>query len=238
METFKIIDEFKKYHLTIFLIVPIMFAILGLSKFEIGKEAYFYTLSTVAQSLAGLIGIIGVFFIFKLDKLSDQRKDHLNILRDRINDFVSSEAMKKLKGISENLYYILMKSSKSDSEEELWNQISSAIEEINKADELNDLKIKKVYILVDNIKKIDAKGKQIRMGFNRPALFGLSAIIISILILPFGWIGIPYAYENSTSYISLKMFLIGIIIYLAILSISEIVFFLYEILEPIQDGIK
>lgn len=231
-------DKFKKYYLIIFLIVPIMFIILGLLKFEIGKEAYFYTLSTIAQSLAALIAIIGAFVIFRSDDLRTQRKDYLNHLRQEVRRFVNSDInMKDLKFDFEKLYYILMdsKSSMDKSDEIFWNNICpfnkeiNKIKDITKTDKLTTYNIKEIYNIIDNINNIDTKSQQIHLGFIQPVQFGLIAIAISILILPFGWIGIPYAYDKGTSYVSLKMFLIGIIIYLAILSIFKIGLFLYEI---------
>jgi len=194
MDTFKIVDWFKKYHPTIFLSVPIIFGILGLSNFEIGKEAYFYTLSTVAQSLAALIGIIGVFCIFRIDKLSSQRKDCLSLLYKRIGYFGGFGGVQQLR-YSTTPFYPLINLFKIDSKEELLDEIIPVLEEINKIDEKSqhdELHIKELNKLVDSIKEIEKKDKQIRMMFNQPASFGLLAITISILILPFGWIGIPF----------------------------------------------
>lgn len=219
-----------KWHPGILLIIPILFFILGLCKFEIGKEAYFYTLSTVAQSLAALIGIIAVFIIFKFDKLKSERKDNLNMLKIKINKY---HWIRKLRH-AEPPYSSLIKLAVIDSEEELFSKMVLTLKKIHDIDkefwpsEFENI-VDELDKIVKHINETDEIEKKIREGFNLPLSLGILAILLSILILPFGWIIVPAPIDFPSSNL-LKMIYVGIIIYLASTSIFRIALLLDDIL--------
>ena len=70
-ELWDLLIKQKYYILSIFT----FFSILACFDFKIGKEAYFYTLSTISQTLGALIGIIAIFVIFKLNSFKTERRD-------------------------------------------------------------------------------------------------------------------------------------------------------------------
>lgn len=217
-----VIWEFKNLLFRVLFFIPLLFAILGLFKFEIGKEAYFYTLSTVAQSLAALIGIIAVFIIFKIDKLNSQREYNLDLLKNKISVMYNQKKYTTKYSSLTELTFI-------DSKEELFDKIVTILTKINDSDEniINELKR-----IVNIINEVNEKGKKIRMRFRRPLIFGLVAIMVSILILPFGWIVTPFTIDFIGNYLFniLKMGLVGYIIFLALISIFQIISLIEEIL--------
>ena len=76
----KLRDYSMKKYLYVLSIIPSSFIILDYVGFEIGDNAYFYTLSTISQTLAALIGIVAIFVIFKLDMLETKRSDSVKRL--------------------------------------------------------------------------------------------------------------------------------------------------------------
>ena len=83
-----ILKKYKKYFIpAIFFIgTQIVFLLLYFFKYTIDEQAYFYTLSTISQTLAALIGIIGIFVIFRLQMLKSKKFEYTSQLRKLISE--------------------------------------------------------------------------------------------------------------------------------------------------------
>ena len=77
----------KKHILSIisFVVIILLFGYLLKNNYSINEQAYFYTLSTIPQTLAALIGLIGIFVVFRLQILHFRYVDYLRNLRDLIS---------------------------------------------------------------------------------------------------------------------------------------------------------
>lgn len=181
---------YKNRHYEIYFLfpIPIIFIILDILGFEIGKEAYFYTLSTISQTLAAMMGLIAIFLIFRVDRET--------VLKNEKNT-VNLPEHGKSKGL---------------------NEFVSDLREIGKVQKADRVKKRKLTNYAEH-------GKMI-YGCCGPLVIGFIAMILSILALPFGWISMP----NSISINSPKLSIIGIIIYLTLISIVQVIIFSLNII--------
>ncbi|MCD4840496.1 MAG: hypothetical protein K8R08_00575 [Methanosarcinales archaeon] len=64
-----------------FIVIIIFYMILNSLNYSISGQAYFYTLSTISQTLAALIGIISIFIIYRLQLLKSEKFQYIEQLR-------------------------------------------------------------------------------------------------------------------------------------------------------------
>ncbi len=64
-----------------FTVILIFYMILNSLNYSISDQAYFYTLSTISQTLAALIGIISIFIIYRLQLLKSEKSQYIEQLR-------------------------------------------------------------------------------------------------------------------------------------------------------------
>jgi hypothetical protein len=64
--------------------IPIIFLILGSLGYSINDQAYFYTLSTISQTLGAILGISVIFLTFNLQNLESRKNEYLNQLMELI----------------------------------------------------------------------------------------------------------------------------------------------------------
>lgn len=216
----------RTYYYYYLFIIIIVFLIMDIYGFDIGKEAFFYTFSTIPQTLATLIGLVAVFIVFKLDILNRREDENLRYLMDfyKIN-FKGLEN----KYVDSTPYYHLCNLTKIYSHKLLFEKISVILIEINKLEEvfipheLRD-KINELNETVEIIKNLKDTIKEIPSRFSNPLGFGLSAIFISLMMMPFGWMPTPIVLNSQ------KIFLIGIVLYLTAVSIFGLIILLDNIL--------
>ena len=220
----KVYDLFKMIDYRVLFIILLSFTILAYFDFKIGKEAYFYTLSTISQTLAALIGIVAIFVIFKLDLLKTERSDSIERLDNLLkSNLVSSVAYKcratprymEICTIIDNFYidYSI--------DDVVFSELSTAIE--NLGSDVTDLNMK-IFIrrlekIIKSIDKIDNSIKNIPLKFSKLIIVVFSTIILSILALPFGWSIVPIGILSNLSI--LKLPVVALIVNLTVLSIFQ-----------------
>ena len=220
-------DFLKLRDLLVLIIITSVFMFLDIFGFKIGKEAYFYTLSTISQTLAALIGIIAIFIIFKLEMLKNERNN--SVLR--LKNLFSSDLMKCggsycTKEPYKNLFITIGKYyDDSTIDGQILNKLSSNLAEINSNYPHQPQMKEIIKILTDSIydiDKIDDHIKNIPIKFKYPASFGFAAIMLSIFVLPFGGITVPADLSlNLLNLPSSKSVVVGFIVSLTILSIFQ-----------------
>ena len=215
-----------RHYQAFFVVVPIFFFLLGILGFNVNENAYFYTLSTVAQTLAAILGIIGAFTIFRMSKLDSEKNELIEDLMQMayVNDEVLIDSLSDSETISISSYDEVLKFS---NKEEFVKNMDSLIIKI---DESNNGEIQKFKSKIEDIKSIDKFKKEIHLGFDRPFTFGAIAIFLSIFMLPIGKIVYPtqsletifpfsLAY-NFETLLQLKFFYLGIVLYFTFVSIQ------------------
>lgn len=210
-ELWDLFTKQKYYILSIFT----FFTILACFDFKIGKEAYFYTLSTISQTLAALIGIIAIFVIFKLDRLETERNNSFN----KLYTFVKGLEERENNDLYKELYNHYMISI---TDRDLLNNLYYTIEKFDFSgtypDEIKNF-VRKMKGSIDHIRTIEEHIKSIPNKFSILATVVLSTIILSILALPLGWFIVPIGILSNLSI--LKLPFVVSIVYLTILSIFQ-----------------
>lgn len=210
-ELWDLLIKQKYYILSIFT----FFTILSCFDFKIGKEAYFYTLSTISQTLAALIGIIAIFVIFKLDRFKTERRDSFKKLYTFFEGLREREGYELCDAL--NSHY---KSCITD--DDLLNKLSSTIENFDfngtHSGEIKNF-VRKMQGNIDHIRTIEKHIEPIPKKFSILATVVLSTIILSILALPLGWFIVPIGILSNLSI--LKLPFVVSIVYLTILSIFQ-----------------
>ena len=225
---------FKKYYYVVFLIFPFMAFILDLLEFKMPKEAYSYTFSTIAQTLAALIAFIGMFVIFKLDKIKTETKRSL----DDIESIHANELMP-----NKHRYHVPTECAELCNIE--YNNLNEFVDNISKV----LLKIKNLnqdYVphelrptitkLNHHINSIEINkklGSSLRQKYDTSLTFGFVAITLSIIFLSFGRIYHPDINFNIPP---LEMIVLGFTIYATSVSIVGSLLVLEESLELNDDG--
>lgn len=217
--------RFESFLMLIFLIIGIVFINIGV---QIDNKVYFYTLSTISQTLAALIGIVGIFIIFKLETLTNQKKDY----KLRLVNFSTSELIQSgfnnhyQKRYPRLLSWIQQRSEDLTINDVILSELSSDLEEIE-LDELDEGAFKRFFIILkdlkDNIEKIDKYISEIPRLFYYGLFLGFVAIIFSIILLSFGSISVPNEFSSFFPYLrTIKMIAFFVIICFALLSIYHI----------------
>lgn len=213
--------EQKYYILSIFT----FFTILACFDFKIGKEAYFYTLSTISQTLAALIGIIAIFVIFKLDRLKTERRDSFTNLNSRCSKLYNSNIASEFhrdECYSEIREVLKKQNLGSITNEVLLTSLSDPIGNFVINEEhpegTNSL-IEGLKNIIDKIHKIDEHIENIPRKFGSLTIVIFIPIILSILALPLGWFIVPIDILSNLSI--LKLPFVAYIVYLTIVSIFQ-----------------
>lgn len=225
-----VILKTMKYEFIILTIYFIVFIYVYNSlKIRIDDAAYFYTLSTISQTLAALIGIVGIFIIFKLEMLKNERKECILRFREILeSDMMKSGYDRYKKRIPYN---------------NLFKNISNYFENLNIDDDFiidisydldeidlnypHNRKMKKIIRtigdLIDDIQTIDEQIYKIPKQFLYRAYSGFFTIILSILALPFGKITMQKTFspnfQNFLYVFDPETLIVGIIVGFAILSL-------------------
>ena len=165
--------DFKKnmkYIIPIFIFsgTQIIFIFLYLSKYTIDKQAYFYTLSTISQTLAALIGLVGIFVIFRLQMLKSNKFEYTNQLRKliskpnlaKVHPFIGIDASYDDKELLINANHIFK------------NQLSEA----NQSSDLSTF-----YSIVVNLRNNDLKYESYKKSILFSMIVATFAILLSII---------------------------------------------------------
>lgn len=207
----------KKYILSIisFVIIILLFVYLLRNNYSINEQAYFYTLSTIPQTLAALIGLIGIFVVFRLQILHSRDVDHLRNLRDLIS---KGGAMKA---------HPFTKLDHHDNDETLFETANKIFEKSMK--ETKDLSegVVEFHRIVSDLRKNKSDLIYYKESFLFPILIGTFGILISIISLPFGHILLP---DNVIYYPSFPFIAIGLSLAFTIAAIVAIIDSLVELL--------
>jgi len=220
----KVCDLFKMRDYRILFIILLSFIILSHFGFKIGKEAYFYTLSTISQTLAALIGIIAIFVIFKLEMLKTKRSDSFKRLEILFRSDTGKSAVqnrnqepyKEICSVIDQFYIDFTINDK------VLNELLRTIENLDSGvTHLNAMKgfIESSENIIGNVSKIDEHIKNIPQKFGGLVIVALSTIILSIVALPLGWFIAPIGILSNLSI--LKLPFVVFIVYLTILSIFQ-----------------
>lgn len=233
-ENNKLFQSFKKNYHLYFLIIPFIVLTLDLLGFKIPTDAYFYTFSTIAQTLAALIAFIGMFVIFKLDKLKTETKISVKeieyihdtyLMSNKITYEKSTEYAKlcnieyiNLNQLIDNISEILLK-IKTFNQDTVPHELRPTISKLN-----NHISS------IESNKKLDGR---LRKKYDTSLTFGFVAITISIIFLSLGWIYHPVINFNIPS---IKMYILSFTIYAAAVSIFGLMLVLEESLDNVDDG--
>ena len=208
----------KEEILTFFIILMITYYYFSIG-FELSKEAYYYTLSTIAQTLAALVAFSGMFLIFRLQIINDKKEKkyneleylalkakegayhryvdetpHYNILFD-LYDFPDNLRIKALLKFFEELDEI--------EERFIPLEIKPLIEEFAKT--------------VNNICTIQYSSYENKLGIQNPAFYSIITIMMSLYLLSFG-------------NLSQSFFLFGITLGLSLIACFQIFNFFNQLL--------
>lgn len=198
----------------IFIVSLFIFIFLWLSKYTINEQAYFYTLSTISQTLAALIGIVGIFVIFRLQILKSKQTDDINRLRAIILAETFTEEY-PLTGIdpSGNGYDLLATAK------ELYHKKSPG------PTSTKDLKeyISIVAGSIDDDSKYDSYKRSIFISM----VMATIAISLSIISLPFGSINIP---DQSIFPLGSPLYAVGIVVSITLAALCALVQSFYKLL--------
>lgn len=211
----------KYYILSIFT----SFTILACFDFKIGKEAYFYTLSTISQTLAALIGIIAIFVIFKLDRLKTERSDsftNLGIMCNNLHNSNRSSEFHTHKCYEEMRKVLDKQVLGSLTNEDLLTNLFDATENfviIKEHPEGTNSLIEGSIQIMDKIHTINKHIENIPQKFGSLTIVVFIPIILSILALPLGWFFVPIDILSNLSI--LKLPFVVYIVYLTIVSIFQ-----------------
>jgi|GEM_PF-5173616 len=206
----KYILWFKKYiPIILFFITYIFFYILYLYGYSINDQAYFYTLSTISQTLAALIAIISGFIIYRLQVLRSDKSENIN----QLADFVYKKGLNdKFPRLDDNL--------SDDQLMKLLHIIKNEFKEEGLTPEIRRIALK----LMLNI----AESKMYKEHFRFPLYTGAFVIIISFILLSLGQITLP---EKSLFPIFNTTFVVGQVVALSILVVLSITESLIDIFE-------
>ena len=199
-----------------FVVIFIFFEILNLLNYSINDQAYFYTLSTISQTLAALIGIISIFIIYRLQLLKSEKSQYIEQLRYLISKdwFIDK--------------FPFFKFHLNDDDKFIEEHIGIILKEFKTECLTQDqYEFRRIAAKLDLNRTIS---KLYKLYFSHPFHVGALTIIISIFLLPFGSIILPeksiFPIFNSTTIIGMVVALstycvISIIDSLVILLKSE-----------------
>ncbi len=191
-----------------------MFLLLYFFGYTIDEQAYFYTLSTISQTLAALIGIIGMFVIFRLQVLKSKKFEYTSQLRKLISE----------KNFTESHPFIELDASHSDNEllETANNIFEKKISEATQSPELS-----KFYSIMVNIRNNNSKYESYKKSIQFSMFVATLVIIMSIIILPFGSIKLP---EKNIFPLGSPLYAVGTVVSITLAVLFVFVQSLYELL--------
>ena len=215
------ISEFLKNHSEI-LPIPILifslciFTFLWASNYTIDEQAYFYTLSTISQTLAALIGIVGIFVIFRLQILKSKQIDDIN----RLRPIILAETFKEeytLTFDSSGVGHVLLTNAKDLYHKQPPGPTSSP--------DLNEY----ISIVVGSIED-DSKYESYKTSIFVSMVMATIAISLSIIFLPFGNINIPdQRIFLSGLAIGSPLYAVGIVVSLTLAALCALVQSFYKL---------
>ena len=208
--------KYEKYFIpTIFFISSqFVFLLLYFSKYTIDEQAYFYTLSTISQTLAALIGIIGIFVIFRLQMLKSKKFEYTSQLRKLISE-------KKLTKLHP---FIELDASYSDNEllKTANNIFENKLSEATQSPELDEF-----YSIVINSRDNNSKYESYKKSISFSIFIATLAIIISIIFLPFGSIKSP---DQNIFPLGSPLYAVGTVVSITLAALFALVQSFYELL--------
>lgn len=167
----------NKLNIISFTVIIIFFWILNSLNYSISDQAYFYTLSTISQTLAALIGIISIFIIYRLQLLKSEKSQYMEQLR-----YLTSK----------DWFIEKFPFFKFEDDEYLEKNIDIVLEAIKSEFTQDQHEIRRIALLL----KLNTLTTSLNFfHFSHPFRIGAVTIIISIFLLPFGSIILP---ENNT----------------------------------------
>ena len=197
-----------------FIGIQFVFILLYIFKYTIDEQAYFYTLSTISQTLAALIGIIGIFLIFRLQILKSNKFEYTSQLRKLISE-------KKLTKLHP---FIELDASYSDNEllKTANNIFENRLSEATQSQELDEF-----YSIVVNIRDNKSKYESYKQSISFSLFIATLVIIISIIILPFGSIKLP---DKNIFPLGSPLYMVGTVVSITLAALFALVQSFYELL--------
>jgi len=180
-DKYKIGFMIQEYFISVisFIVIIMFFGYLYYNNFSINEQAYFYTLSTISQTLAALIGFIGIFVVFRLQLLRSKNLDGIENLRTLINS--DSVTMGK------RPFYELDPNSSDD------EMVAEAINifEYRLKEAENEPDVIEFQRIVSEIRKTKSGLKNYKESIWFPIIIASFGMLIAIIALPFGRITLP-----------------------------------------------
>lgn len=168
-----------------FIVIIIFYMILNSLNYSISGQAYFYTLSTISQTLAALIGIISIFIIYRLQLLKSEKSQYIEQLK-----YLSSKDW-----FIEKFPFLKLEDDKY-----LKTNIDIVLKAIKTEITQDQHEFQRIALLL-NLNTITTS--LYLLHFSHPFRMGAVTIIISIFLLPFGSIILPeksiFPIFNSTT---------------------------------------
>lgn len=168
-----------------FIVIIIFYMILNSLNYSISGQAYFYTLSTISQTLAALIGIISIFIIYRLQLLKSEKSQYIEQLR-----YLSSKDW-----FIEKFPFLKLEDDKY-----LKTNIDIVLKAIKTEITQDQHEFQRIALLL-NFNTITTS--LYLLHFSHPFRMGAVTIIISIFLLPFGSMILPeksiFPIFNSTT---------------------------------------
>jgi len=197
-----------------FIGIQIVFLLLYCFKYTIDEQAYFYTLSTISQTLAALIGIIGIFLIFRLQILKSNKFEYTSQLRKLISE-------KKLTKLHP---FIDLDASYSDNEllKTANNIFENRLSEATQSPELDEF-----YSIVVNIRENKSKYENYKKSISVSMFIATLAIIMSIIVLPFGSIKLP---DKNIFLLGSPLYMVGTVVSITVAALFALMQSFYELL--------
>ena len=213
-----IVNLSKKYRLSIisFIIIILLFGYLLRNNYSINEQAYFYTLSTIPQTLAALIGFIGIFVVFRLQIVHSKNFGDLKNLRDLISRGGAMEA------------HPFTRLDPHDNDDALLKTANIIFEKYQKeAQHLPPEEVNEFCRIVSDLRKNNFDIIYYKESIWFPVLIGTFGIIISTISLPFGHILLP---DNVIYHSSFPFIAIGLSLAFTIAAIIAIIHSLMDLL--------
>lgn len=177
---FKIGFLIKEYILSVisFIAIIMFFGYLYSNNFSINEQAYFYTLSTISQTLAALIGFIGIFVVFRVQLLLSTDLVEVKNLRKLI---LRSTAMRK------HPFYF----DPNFSDNEILDEAIDIFKKRLKEAEQNEPDVIEFHRIVSKILKTKSGIKYYKESIWFPIIIASFGMLIAIIALPFGRMTLP-----------------------------------------------
>jgi len=214
---FKIDDLDYRTPLINFILVFLFFLILDYLGYSISDNGVFYTLSTISQTLAALIGIAVMFILFRLQIIHEKKIQTFRELKELVEYLINKP--------NENDFF-KFSNLKNYGDEKILEESKKITERVlnfpvNRENYyyFDWIKIDLFCEIVTNLNDMNKEVQFYKFKISLPILIGVSAIVLSIFILPFGEI----TSEKSILNISNPVYFLGAVVALAITGIISIV---------------